>query len=295
MKKKNKKEKIMRTIKLSLFILLVSLGIAAGHAQVLAQEKSPAVADKMWGDVLPMIGTQLKQIDEEFADITVQDGFNGIYGRQQLDLKTREMCTIMILVFMGKPEELTLHLAAASKVGWKVEEIREMMILSALPAGWPSVMNGLRFLGAWAEKNKIPMPVPYSLRKDYGSTDWYKIGNELGAKTYGKKAWQDYLKTLGVLDTDLVKFAVGQMAKFNSRGRIDDRTRELCFVAGTGVTRNQKALKMHIRGALNSGATAAEIKEVLYHISAYGGMGATLQATEIFSSLVANKKEKRGK
>ena len=279
----------MRIIRLSLFVLLVCFGIVVGQGQLLAQEKSQATADKMWGDVLPMINAQLKQIDEEFADITVQDGFNGVYGRQQLDLKTREMCTIMMLVFMGRPEELTLHLSAANKVGWKVEEIREMMIVSALTAGWPSVMNGLRFLGAWAEKNKIPMPPPYSLRNEYANTDWYKVGNELGVKIYGKAAWKDYLKTLGILDPDLVKFAVGQMAKFNSRGRIDDKTRELCFVAGTGVTRNQKALKMHIRGALNSGATPTEVKEVLYHIGAYGGMGATLQATEIFNSLGTNK------
>jgi 4-carboxymuconolactone decarboxylase len=290
MKAKNRKEKTMRTTRLSLFILLF-LGIAVGQGQVLAQDKSQAVAEKMWGDFLPMINAQLKQIDEEFADITVEDGFNGVYGRQQLDLKTREMCTIMMLVFMGKPEELTLHLAAASKIGWKVEEIREMMLVSALTAGWPSVMNGLRFLGAWAEKSKIPMPAPYPLRKEYRSMDWYKVGSERGVKIYGKTAWQDYLKTLAVLDPDLVKFAVSQMGKFISRGRIDDRTRELCFVAGTGVTRNKKALKMHLLGALNTGATPTEVKEVLYHIGAYGGMGATLEATEIFNSLAAGSKK----
>jgi len=279
----------MRTIKMNLFFLLIFV-IAAGQGEVGAQEKSPAVADKMWGEVLPRIQLQLNQIDEEFGDITIEDGFNGIYGRQQLDLKTREMCTIIMLVFLGKPEELTLHLAAGLKVGWKVDEIRELMILSAFPAGWPSALNGLRFLGAWAEKNKIPMPAPHALRKDYRTMDWYKVGSELGVKVYGKTGWEDYLRSLAVLEPELVKFSVGQMlGKFLSRGRVDDRTRELCFVAGTGVIRNQKALKMHIRGAMNSGATATEVKEVLFQIGLYGGMGASLEALEVFNSLAANE------
>ncbi|MCG6534247.1 MAG: carboxymuconolactone decarboxylase family protein [Syntrophales bacterium LBB04] len=250
------------------------------------REKESGAAEKMWGPALPLIDAALKQVDEEFAEITIESGFNTLYGRSQLDLKTRELCTITMLTCLGKTEELNLHLTVAMRVGWKVEEIRELMLLCVIPAGWPPVIDALRFLGTWCEKNTIPMPPGKKLRKEYGKTDWYKTGKKKCAKLYGKKIWKQYCRRIAAVDPDLAEYTVSELyGKLLSRDTIDDKTRELCFVAGTGAIRSKSTLKMHISGALNSGATPAEVKEALYHIGSYAGLGASLEAIEVYMDM----------
>ena len=248
-----------------------------------AKGKALGAAEKMWGPALPLIEAALKQVDEEFAEITIESGFNKLYGRDQLDLKTRELCTITMLTCLGKTEELNLHLTVAMRVGWTVEEIRELMLLCVLPAGWPPVIDALRFLGTWCEKNKVPVPPAKKLRDGYGTTDWYKTGKKKCTKLYGKKIWKRYLRRLAVVDPALADYTVSELyGKLLSRDTIDDKTRELCFIAGAGAIKSKSALKMHISGALNSGAAPAEVKEALYHIGSYAGLGASLEAIETY-------------
>lgn len=253
---------------------------------VAAAQEGPKPAARMWGDALPKITVLMNQMDEEFSDITIEDVFNGQYGRNQLDLKTRELCTITMLTCLGKPEELNLHLMAGLRVGWKVEELKEIMLLSALPAGWPASIDALRYLGEWCEKNKVPMPPGKKLRPDYRTADWYRIGYEKGEKLYGKKLWGPYLKAIGTVDPELVKFTVANLyGKFLTRDTISDKTRELCFVAGAGAMRCAHELRMHIQGALNSGATPTEVKEALYHIGVYAGQGASAEALAVYRNM----------
>lgn len=247
------------------------------------QENESGAAEKMWGPVLPLIDAALKQIDEEFAEITIELIFNTNYGRSQLDLKTRELCTIAMLICLGKTEELNLHLTVAMRVGWKVEELRELILLCVIPAGWPPTADALRFLVTWCERNTVPVPPGKKLRKDYATTDWYQSGKAKCAKLYGEKIWNEYLRRIAAVDPVLAEKTLPELyGKLLSRDTIDDKTRELCFVAATGAMRSKSMLKMHISGALNSGATAAEVKEALYHIGSYAGLGASLEAIDVY-------------
>jgi 4-carboxymuconolactone decarboxylase len=268
-------------------VFLFVLAVTPGGWPVMAAEGTPTASERMWGDALPKITALLNQIDEEFSAVTIEDGFNGLYGRNQLDLKTRELCTITMLTCLGKPEELNLHLMAGLRVGWKVDDLREIMILSALPAGWPASIDALRFLGEWCEKNKVPMPPGKKLRPEFRSADWYKSGYEKGEKLYGKKLWGQYLRALATVDPELAKFTVANLyGKFLSRPTISDKTRELCFVAGTGaMMKSKQLLRMHIQGALNSGATPTEVKEALYHIGLYAGQGASAEAIAVYYAM----------
>ena len=62
------------------------------------------------------------------------------------------------------------------------------------------------------------------------------------------------------------------------RPGLDMKTRSLVTVALLAALGKQHELKGHVRGALNNGATAAEIQEVLLHASIYCGVPTAVEA-----------------
>ena len=62
------------------------------------------------------------------------------------------------------------------------------------------------------------------------------------------------------------------------RPGLDLKTRSLITVAMLTALGKQNELKGHVRGALNNGASVAEIQEVLLHASIYCGVPAAVEA-----------------
>jgi 4-carboxymuconolactone decarboxylase len=62
------------------------------------------------------------------------------------------------------------------------------------------------------------------------------------------------------------------------RGGLDLKTRSLVTIAMLAALKAPQELKGHIRGALNNGATAEEIREVLLHSAVYCGAPAAQEA-----------------
>lgn len=82
----------------------------------------------------------------------------------------------------------------------------------------------------------------------------------------------------------LIEFAYGDVY---SRPALDLKTRELVTVAALAVLGTATPqLKVHVRGALNVGASAREIVEVLMQMAVYAGFPAALNglfaAREVF-------------
>jgi 4-carboxymuconolactone decarboxylase len=62
------------------------------------------------------------------------------------------------------------------------------------------------------------------------------------------------------------------------RPGLDLKTRSLVTVALLTALGKQQELKGHVRGALNNGATVAELQEVLLHAAVYCGVPAAVDA-----------------
>ncbi len=71
------------------------------------------------------------------------------------------------------------------------------------------------------------------------------------------------------------------------REGLDLKTRSLITVAMLTALGKQHELKGHVRGALNNGATVAEIQEVLLHASIYCGLPAAVEAFRSAAEVVA--------
>ena len=64
--------------------------------------------------------------------------FGEIWGRPQLDRKTRSLLTLALLVALDKPNQLKLHVKGAVANGATKEEIREVLLHSTIYAGLPA-------------------------------------------------------------------------------------------------------------------------------------------------------------
>jgi 4-carboxymuconolactone decarboxylase len=69
------------------------------------------------------------------------------------------------------------------------------------------------------------------------------------------------------------------------------KTRSLITVAMLTALGKQHALKDHVRGALNNGATPAEISEVLLYASIYCGVPAAVEAYRSAAEVVDGPKK----
>lgn len=70
------------------------------------------------------------------------------------------------------------------------------------------------------------------------------------------------------------------------REGLDLKTRSLITVAMLTALGKQNELKGHVRGALNNGATVAELQEVLLHASIYCGLPAAVEAFRAAAEVV---------
>ncbi|WP_382158947.1 4-carboxymuconolactone decarboxylase [Hydrogenophaga sp. ANAO-22] len=74
------------------------------------------------------------------------------------------------------------------------------------------------------------------------------------------------------------------------REGLDLKTRSLITVAMLTALGKQHELKGHVRGALNNGATPAELQEVLLHAAVYCGVPAAVEAFRTAASVVDGEK-----
>ena len=71
-------------------------------------------------------------------------GWGAIWGRPGLDVKSRSLVTISILISLGRTHELAVHINGALNNGWTKAELQEILIHSACYCGWPAALEASR-------------------------------------------------------------------------------------------------------------------------------------------------------
>ena len=72
-----------------------------------------------------------------------------------------------------------------------------------------------------------------------------------------------------------------------NRPGLDLKYRSLAVISALAATGHREELKAHLRGALNLGWTADELREALLQIGAYAGFSAAHEALDVLSEVVA--------
>ena len=75
---------------------------------------------------------------EDFQDFITRYAWGEIWSRPGLDRKTRSCITLTALVALGHLDELAMHVRAALRNGLTEEEIKEVLLQSAIYCGVPA-------------------------------------------------------------------------------------------------------------------------------------------------------------
>jgi len=80
-----------------------------------------------------------------FSEWQIGTVYGGVYARDGLDLKTRQLATIAGLAVLGAQTrpQLKIHVAAALKIGATKREIAETIQQMSLYGGFPAAINAL--------------------------------------------------------------------------------------------------------------------------------------------------------
>jgi 4-carboxymuconolactone decarboxylase len=77
----------------------------------------------------------------DFQQLITRYAWGEIWSRPGLDRRTRSLITLATLVALGREEELAMHVRAALRVGLTPDEIKEVLLHSAIYCGVPAA-NG---------------------------------------------------------------------------------------------------------------------------------------------------------
>ncbi|WP_421919542.1 carboxymuconolactone decarboxylase family protein [Marinifilum sp.] len=123
-------------------------------------------------------------------------------------------------------------------------------------------------------------------------SDRYKIGWEK-LKEIDGEAGVKVFNSLKDISPDLGKFTIEYaFGDIYTRDGLDLKSKEIAVVAAlTAMGTAQPQLKVHINGALNTGSSINEIKEVILQMSGYSGFPSCINGMNALKEVLHDRKE----
>lgn len=163
--------------------------------------------------------------------------------------------------------ELSAALARAARGEWRgcmsralnvadAVAVEETILQSYLFLGYPTMLQALGVL-------RELVPEPASVEGNFDLENWYARGADVCATVYGGQ-YEKLRANVLRLHPDAEQWMLSEgYGKVLARGALDLRTRELCVIALLAAQDAQQQLHSHLRGALNAGASLAEVEETV--------------------------------
>ncbi len=121
--------------------------------------------------------------------------------------------------------------------------------------------------------------------------DSAKKGMELRARLWGEKAAKDGDAFLRSFDEGFATFLNEQLfGTIWNRPGLPVKLRSMLTLTALMALGRGPELRLHMRGALNLGIPAEEIKEVIVHVSQYSGVPTAIEAIRAFNEVTTPAK-----
>lgn len=140
------------------------------------------------------------------------------------------------------------------------------------------------------QKSTLPdfnHPVKNEMQLSRYERGWEKL-KEIDGEA-GEKVIQSLKDVSPDLGTYIIEYAFGDVY---SRTGLDLKSKEIAVVAAlTAMGNAQPQLKVHINGALNTGTSINELKEVILQMSGYSGFPSSINAMNMLKDVLAERKK----
>jgi len=81
---------------------------------------------------------------DPMQELVTKHAWGNTWQRQGLDLKTRSIVTVSMLVALNRPHELKAHVHGALNNGVTREELQEIFLHASVYCGFPAAIDALR-------------------------------------------------------------------------------------------------------------------------------------------------------
>ena len=96
------------------------------------------------GSLEQFLTSRVAEVAPDFARMAIEFPFGDLYSRGNLAFRDREIAAISALATLGHAgPQLRTHVAAAARLGISRPEIVEVLMQSAVYAGFPAALNAL--------------------------------------------------------------------------------------------------------------------------------------------------------
>jgi len=109
------------------------------------RERGTAIRRAVLGDAyVDRADAARSSLTEDFQDLLTRYAWGDVWARPGLDRRTRSCITVAMLVALGQAEELRVHLRGAVNNGVTVDELKEVLVQTAIYCGIPAANTAFR-------------------------------------------------------------------------------------------------------------------------------------------------------
>jgi 4-carboxymuconolactone decarboxylase len=109
------------------------------------RERGMAIRRAVLGDAhVDRAEATKSSLTEDFQDLLTRYAWGEIWARPGLDRRTRSCITVAMLVALGQEAELRIHLRGALNNGVTVDELKEVLLQSAIYCGIPAANTAFK-------------------------------------------------------------------------------------------------------------------------------------------------------
>lgn len=241
-------------------------------------ERGRALLRQIGGDGWDGPITALAETSPAFAGLTVAYPYGDVLSRPGLDLRSRQICTVSMLMAQGSLQaQLRFHMDGLLNVGGSVEDLVDLLVLATSTLGFPVAIDAVGIVRAIVKDRGIAYtPAP---TEEVGADERHARGVAALRELLDQDE-ADHAAAIARISPAFarwsVDFAFGDVLAHVRLGRAETSLAIISMLATSG---NQTSdLSAHIRGALRGGVAREQIVEVLIQLSAYAGFPTALNA-----------------
>lgn len=218
--------------------------------------------------------------DPEMMKMLQKYIFGEVFAVGSLDIKTREMLTVVSLSAQQALPQLKAHANAALNVGVTPIELRETVYLCAPFVGFPKTLNALGVINEVFAERGIKLPLESQGKTD--EEERFAAGSAIQQPLYGNEIKEALAGLPGNMGEDaarfLTEFCFGDIY---TRGGLDVKTRELLAIGILVTTGNMQTLQSHIAGSIRAGNSPETVTAAIIQCMPYVGFPNALNALKV--------------
>lgn len=230
---------------------------------------------------VPLGNTMMAEIAPDQWRIIREACFGVLWTRPALSMEQRSLATISIITVLRRDDNLKGHVHSGLDVGLTPEQIVEVMLQLIFYTGALIANTALRIAYDVFKERGIPVS-PYQLYnpKEYPE-ELYRRGLARRREVMGETFTADF-DAGDEVDRDWERYLLEYLwGSVWTRPGLDLPSRCLCTLTALTVVGTDQALGHYVRAALRLGFTAAQIKDLFFHLSFYTGVSLARRGSAI--------------